>query len=143
MEMILEQSRVDRSEMIVENLGGKPGVLIIDPDAETRHLTTMELSRLGWQVWAFPEPDEAEPILREHVESIGIALIDLQLPGLQGARALNRLRLANPTLIRCAMSADLMPHMASAFRRISKTPLFLKPLDYPTLARELKQLLQS
>ena len=80
---------------------------------------------------------------RRHRDCIDVALVDLQLPGLQGARVLRELDQINPTLPRCAMSADVTPYTASAFRRLSDTPLFAKPLNVQDLASALHEMVAA
>jgi DNA-binding LytR/AlgR family response regulator len=56
------------------------------------------------------------------------AVVDLQLPGLQGARVLAGLGAVAPSLARFAMSAGLAPYAVAAFRRLTRTPLLAKPV---------------
>lgn len=120
-----------------------PTILVIDPDDRGRRKHAAELSRAGWRVWPAADPPAARSLIRDCQDEIDVALVDLQLPGFQGAKALAELIEASPATVRCAMSADVTPYMASAFRNISDTPLFPKPLDYPKLDRQLRQLIKS
>ena len=67
-------------------------------------------------------------------------LIDLQLPGLQGGSLLAELAQINPDLIRCATSDGISPYAAAAFRKVSDTPLFTKPLSARSLAFTLHEM---
>ena len=69
-----------------------------------------------------------------------MALVDLQFPGLQGGRLLAELGQLAPDLARCAMSGGVNAYTASAFRRMSGTPLFTKPLDPRALAAALHEI---
>lgn len=114
-----------------------PGLLLVDPDPVVRTRLVPELEREGWNVWAVADGAAAIATYRAHPDRIDAALVDLQLPGLQGGRVLADLGQLNPALTRCAMSADLTGYTASAFRRMSGTPLFTKPLDAGALSLAL------
>jgi CheY-like chemotaxis protein len=119
-----------------------PGLLIVEPDPQARETLARGLEGYGWHVWATDGPAAVETFLR-YRDRIDVALVDLQLPGLQGARVLSELDRLNPTLPRCAMSSDVTPYTASAFRRLSDTPLFAKPLNVPALAFALQEMVAA
>jgi CheY-like chemotaxis protein len=117
-----------------------PGLLIVEPDPQLRDALIRGMESHGWQVWATADGATAVETYRRYQERIDVALVDLQLPGLQGARVLAELDQLNPALTRCAMSADVTPYTACAFRRLSDTPLFTKPLNVPALAFALHEM---
>jgi CheY-like chemotaxis protein len=120
-----------------------PGVLIVDPDPQSRAALARGMEVEGWHVWVAADGRAAVETYRENRESIDVALVDLQLPGLQGARVLAELNHLNPSLTRCAMSADVTPYTACAFRRLSDTPLFSKPLNVQALAFALHEMVAA
>jgi CheY-like chemotaxis protein len=117
-----------------------PGVLIVDPDPKVRRELARGMEKSGWQVWVAADGIDALETYQRYRSSIVVALIDLQLPGLQGAQILTELADLDPDLLRCAMSANVSPYAASAFRRMSDTPLFTKPLDTRLLAHTLQEM---
>ena len=117
-----------------------PGLLIVEPDPQARDALARGLEGHGWHVWAAADGPAAVEMYRRFGDRIDVALVDLQLPGLQGARVLAELDQLNPDLMRCAMSADVTPYTACAFRRLSDTPLFTKPLNVPALAFALHEM---
>ncbi len=119
--------------------GRLPGILIVDPDPRSRAELAAAMGREGWQVWA-TDGAEAVPTYRRHRGRIDVALVDLQLPGLQGGQVLAELAGLDPGLVRCAMSAGVSPYAAAAFRRMSDTPLFIKPLNARALAFTLHEM---
>jgi len=104
------------------------GLLLLDPDGVSRKKLANELEKLGWRVWQSETPEEATQLLIRDGNKIHVAMVDLQLPGLQGARTLMEFGQSHPHLIRCFMSADVSPYTAAAFARLSSLPLFVKPL---------------
>lgn len=120
-----------------------PGLLIVDPDPQARDALARGMEGYGWRVWAVADGSAAVEAYTRHGDRIDAALVDLQLPGLQGARVLAELDRLNPSLTRCAMSADVTPYTACAFRRLSDTPLFTKPLNVPALAFALQEMVTA
>ena len=120
-----------------------PGLLLVEPDPQARDALARGMECHGWRVWAAADGAAAVETYRQHGDRIDVALVDLQLPGLQGARVLAELDQLNPDLARCAMSADVTPYTACAFRRLSDTPLFTKPLNVPALAFALHEMVAS
>jgi len=119
-----------------------PGLLLIDPDPLVREALCRDLENHGWHVWAADGPAALETYQQSR-DLIDVVLVDLQLPGLQGARVLAELGQLDPDLTRCAMSTDVTPYTASAFRRLSDTPLFAKPLNVPALAFALHEMMAA
>ena len=121
----------------------RPGLLVVEPNPQARAELARGLEGHGWHVWAAADGPAAVETYREHRDRIDVALVDLQLPGLQGARVLAELDQLNPGLARCAMSADVTPYTACAFRRLSDTPLFTKPLNVQALAFALHEIVAA
>jgi DNA-binding response OmpR family regulator len=121
--------------------GRPPGILIVDPDPQSRAQLAAGLEKQGWAVWTTPDGAAAFDIYELYRERIDVVLVDLQLPGLQGGHVLTELAAQNPDLVRCAMLAAVSPYAASAFRRMSDTPLFTKPVVTRALAFTLHEMI--
>lgn len=122
--------------------GADAGLLLLDPDAAARNELATGLAALGWRVWQADTSDRATELASEFGEAIQVALVDLQLPGLLGARTQTELGLRRPGLIRCFLSADVSPYTAAAFGRLSSLPLFVKPLSAGELNATLRAMLR-
>ncbi len=120
-----------------------PGLLIVDPDPQARAALACGMEGRGWHVWAAADGAAAVEAYQQYHDRIDAALVDLQLPGLEGGRVLAELGQLDPDLTRCAMSADMTPYTASAFRRLSETPLFAKPINLPALAFALYEMMAA
>ncbi len=116
------------------------GILLVDPDAQERGRLKRELEACGWQVWVAADAPTAIRVYAERQHDIRAAVVDLQLPGLQGSRVLAGLAEISPSLARFAMSAELAPYTAAAFRRMSHTPLLAKPVRIQELDSALREL---
>src|SRR5947207_3072959 len=93
------------------------GVLLVDPDPGERFRIKSGLEAFGWHVWDAPDGPTAVRTYADRRDAIRVVVVDLQLPGLQGSRVLAELGQLDPALPRCAMSADVPPYAAAAFRR--------------------------
>lgn len=116
------------------------GVLLVDPDPGERSRVKCGLEAFGWCVWDAPDAPTAVRTYADRRDAIRVAVVDLQLPGLQGSRVLAELGELDPSLPRCAMAADVTPYAAAAFRRLSSTPLFPKPVRVDQLDAALREL---
>ena len=108
---------------------GANGILVVDPDPGERGRLQRELESRGWRVWVASDAATAVQVYAEQRDDVHAAIVDLQLPGLQAGRVLADLEQLTPALPRFAMAADLTPYTAAAFRRITHTPLFAKPVS--------------
>jgi CheY-like chemotaxis protein len=111
-----------------------PGVLIIDATCEAGCAFVLGLRARGWAVWLATDADTAVSMYALHADEIDVAMVDVQLPGLEGMRALNRLHEMNADLPCCATTSPVGRYAAAAFRRACDTPLFTKPLDPRSLS---------
>ncbi len=118
-----------------------PGVLIVDSDPRSSSELATALKAQGWRVWLATDGPSAVGTYRESQHQINVALVDLQLPGLQGGIVLAELAQINRDLVRCAMTGEISPYAAAAFRRMSDTPLFTKPLALRALIHTLTEMI--
>jgi len=117
------------------------GLLILDRDENMRSELTDGMAKLGWRVWETDTSEKAAKLMREHGHEIKVALVDMQLPGLEGARTLSDLGQNNPELIRCYVTEEINPFATSAFRRMSDVSLFTKPVQPVELNDALRGML--
>jgi len=118
-----------------------PGILIVDSDGEARSDLARAMGEQGWFVLTADDGEDALDAYRADGDRIDVVLVDLQLPGLNGVRVLSELAELDPDLPTCAMSANVSPYAASAFRRMSSTPLFTKPMDIRSLSFILHEMI--
>jgi DNA-binding NtrC family response regulator len=117
------------------------GMLLLDSDPAVREELAGAMSEFGWQVWQADTPERATELLDRHGDRVQVALVDLQLPGLQGVRTLTAISQNHPDLLRCFLSAEVSPYMATAIHRLSSLPLFVKPLRAADLNTSLRKML--
>ncbi|QEL17749.1 response regulator [Limnoglobus roseus] len=108
--------------------GAASGVLVVDPAPAARSQLKHSLEACGWRVWTAADAPSALHLYAARRAEIGAVVVDLHLPGLQGARVLAELGSMCPALVRVATSGDLPGRATAAFRRLSALPLFEKPV---------------
>lgn len=73
-------------------------VLVVDDEPSVRQLASTLLERLGFVVLTAETGEEGLEIFRAHPIEIDLVLLDLSLPGMDGAEVLEILRTERPTL---------------------------------------------
>lgn len=104
------------------------GLLLVDSDGMERSRLKRELEACGWIVWTASDEPAALHIISERSGDIGAAIVDLQLPGFQGRRIMAELEQLESEPVCVAISRKLSPIAVEAYRRISKSPLLVKPV---------------
>lgn len=112
-------------------------VMIVEDEASSRRALSLLLSSCGYPTLAFASAEEAlEAIGRERTPRI--ALIDLDLPGMNGLELIQRLQQLDPFVFPVLITAT-SGEMLSA--KLHNRPLayLRKPLDFESLLALLSQ----
>lgn len=78
-------------------LGPRPGILVVDDEECIRTLLTLLLSQHGFAVWTAASGDEALSLYKRHQADIGLVLLDVQMPAMDGPQTLEALRQLGPS----------------------------------------------
>ncbi len=140
---------VDRSRDGSPNPAGEPtapqvrdrlGVLVVDDDHLVRIMVQLGLERDGFEVWLASGGQEAIRLYQMHRDDIGVVLLDIRMPGLDGPATLDVLRELNPTVVVCFMSGDLGDYEAEELRQRGAAHVIAKPFRLDQLANTLRLL---
>ena len=126
----IDQSRTEAAHFNVN-------VLVVEDESVARRALDKLLTRSGYNTIAVESGEAALRFLR-HNEGPHVALIDLDLPGMNGAELLNRLRNLSPdthAVIMTATSAERVRELVGDHH----IPHLRKPLDFRVLLRVLSQ----
>lgn len=112
----------------------QPTVLVIDDEEAIREAVTDILSLYGLSVLAAASGEQGIVFLTGHLEQIGLVLLDLTLPGLNGEATFHQLR---------ALRSDLPIIISSGYRQNNVTARF--PADTPFLPKpyDLTKLMEA
>lgn len=90
-----------------DRLIGSPGtsaarearqILVIDDQPEMRDLLAISLRQLGWEVQVASSGEEALTLMKTAHGTVGLALVDVVMPGIDGMSLARRLRASYPGL---------------------------------------------
>jgi PAS domain S-box-containing protein len=79
-------------------LGGRERILVIDDDPDTTDVLTIGLDRLGYEVVALNDPEEALATFSENPAAWDVVISDQIMPHIKGLTLFERLRALRPTL---------------------------------------------
>jgi two-component system cell cycle sensor histidine kinase/response regulator CckA len=80
-------------------------VLFVDDDGHTRAAVQQLLASRGYCVLTAASGLEAQALFRDHGDQIGLAVIDVLMPGADGPTVLDGLRLRRPRLAACLVGS--------------------------------------
>jgi PAS domain S-box-containing protein len=127
----------------IEEWRGSGTGLVVDDEADIRQTATDMLESLGFQVRTASDGRRAVKVLREHPETIDFVLLDVTMPGLDGAatlRELRRIRADVPTIL---MSGYTQPGTTTRFDGEPLVGFVQKPFRLATLAQSVKRALDG
>jgi CheY-like chemotaxis protein len=103
------------------------GILVVDDEAAVRALLDAALRQLGSMVWLAANGHEAIELYRQHGPEIGVVLLDVRMPGLDGPQTLSALQQLNAQ-VRCFfMSGDTGRYTAAELLGLGAVGILSKP----------------
>ena len=118
----------------------KINILLVDNDPGLLGLLTLELEGEGYRVQSYASAEEA---LAAYLESPALAVLDYQLPGMDGLVLLERLRLRYPGLRALMISGDCARERLPASPGMPTTCLLCKPFSHHTFVNTVTTLLTA
>jgi CheY-like chemotaxis protein len=125
-----------------DDLGGKGTILVIDDEELVRELARRSLERHGYEVLVAEDGAAAIATLRLERDRIGLAVLDLSMPGMSGEETLPHLRSINPELEVIISSGHSEAEALRPFRGVRISGFIQKPYTVQQLARKVKAALQ-
>jgi CheY-like chemotaxis protein len=114
-------------------------VLVVDDDPFLREILALGLLSHGFEIRTAANGPDAVAICQSG-ETIDVALVDDQMPGMDGPQTIAALRAELPQ-VRCAlMSADIERCLA---RDVGTKTLVAKPFGFEDVARVLRRLAEQ
>lgn len=115
-------------------------VLLVDDEASMRDVASLMLKRIGFKVITAVDGEEAVSVYREHADAIGLALIDMNMPNMDGEETLRALRALNPALPIVFSSGNAWTD-AAQFKESPPDGFICKPFSMAVLLQELQRIL--
>jgi two-component system, cell cycle sensor histidine kinase and response regulator CckA len=123
-------------EDAIESWRGSGTIVVVDDDDGVATATARMLSELGFDPIVCRGGNEAIAVLDQHPDVV-LVLLDLMMPGLDGAATLHALRAKHP-----ALRAVLMSGFHELVVPIAGVPVLAKPFSLDDLARALRAITQ-
>ncbi len=114
-----------------------PGVLVVDDEEGVRGVLGAWLWHHGFAVWLAADAREAVETYRSYRVYIGVALLDVQMPGRDGPGTLADLREVDPAVRACFMTGDAGRYAERDLLDLGALAVFRKPLCLGELAARL------
>jgi two-component system OmpR family response regulator len=120
-----------------------PGVLVVDDEAMIRNLLEAGLRGYGFRVQAVARGEEAVRFCAQHSGMVQLALLDVQMPGLDGPQTLQALLALMPSLPCFFMSGHLGNYTEEELWQLGARGIIRKPFALAEVAATLRQALPS
>ena len=140
-----------RSDPVVEiarphpahNLSGGEKVLVVDDEPDIVDVLTIGLERLGYETVGVTDPREALAAFQEDPRAWDIVISDEVMPGMRGIELIHKLKTIRPDLraVLCTGYGEATQEDMDGPTRIDV--FLLKPVDAPTIASRLRQLMDA
>jgi CheY-like chemotaxis protein len=117
-------------------------VLLVDDDEDVRTFLAMILEESGLRVLCAPDGHAAADLLRAEPE-IGLALLDVKMPELDGPATLILLRKIQPRLKCCFVTGETGLYTVPALLGMGVQAVFEKPVLVPDMVQAVKELLEG
>jgi CheY-like chemotaxis protein len=131
--------------MVPQDLGSTgPGVLVVEDTADVRQLLGFALPQLGSPVWLADGGREAVRLYQEHRQEIGVVLLDVRMPDLDGPATLAALQELDPAVRVVFMTGHTGPYTAEELLALGAARVLEKPFgSLVELARTLREVAQA
>jgi CheY-like chemotaxis protein len=121
-----------------------PGVLVVEDHTDVRQLLGVALPRFGLPVWLAGGGWEAIRLYREHSPEIGVVLLDVRMPEMDGPATLAALRELDPTVRVVFMTGIDGPYTTEELLALGAARVLEKPIfGLAALVQTLQEVAQA
>lgn len=121
-------------------VAGREGrILVVDDEAAVRAVTARMLERMGYLTLVAPDGQAAVDLFIAHADTIACVLLDVTMPVMSGAQALQAIRDVRPDAPVVLMSGYTSEETATRFAQLRPNGFLHKPFD----ASELRTCLEA
>jgi len=136
---VVEQAEVPQAAV----RGGTETVLLAEDNADVRTLARSVLEGAGYRVVEAVDGAEAVRLFGEHVDTLGLCLLDVVMPQMSGKAALDAIRTLRPGVRAIFMSGYAADILAGPKGASSDVALLSKPLLPRELLRRVRETLDA
>ena len=121
-------------------LNGTHCILVVDDEPSMRHLLQTCLQHDGFCVWTASSGEEALDHCCNHGTEIGVILLDVEMPRLDGPETLKGIKAFDPELPVCFMTGDPGDYEPSDLLARGARHVFSKPFCLEEVVRVVRRL---
>jgi PAS domain S-box-containing protein len=122
-------------------MGREEGVLVVDDEPGFRYTTEQILLRHNYKVFPAGDGAEALAVYLRNESAIGIVLMDIDLPVMDGVASIRALRQINPRIPVMAISSQITPDQQTELEALSVQAFLSKPFTAERMLTALRTLL--
>jgi CheY-like chemotaxis protein len=119
----------------------KPGVLVVDDEPHVRQLLELVLSREGLPVWSASGGRAAVELYCCNQGLIGVVLLDVKMPGLDGPATLAALQQINPHIRVIFITGNIGEYSPEALLAMGAAAVVQKPFDLAEVCQAVRRTL--
>ncbi len=131
----------DAKSMPVAMMETPKSVLIIDDEASVREVATDILAEQGYRVIAAASGAEGIDLFRTNCQDVGVVLLDLKMPGMNGKETFHELKKIQPELKIIFTSGYSEAEVSTLTQEFDRITFLSKPYTVKTLTNQIYQML--
>lgn len=114
-------------------------ILLIDDEAQARKVSQKILEKLGYNVIAHSNPEDALELYRDLPDQFDLVITDYRMPGMNGAELSEKIKMINPQ-IPIIMVSGFASHFSEEDAKALGIDMFVRK---PLLTRDFAQLVEG
>jgi len=123
--------------------GNGETILFVDDDKDLLELTREMLETYNYKAISAETGEEGLEVYQKHMDIIDLVILDLNMPGMGGAKCLEELLRINPGLKVIIATGYLQDGQKEELLKAGASAYVAKPYRFETILREIKVLLQK
>jgi CheY-like chemotaxis protein len=137
-----EEKIVEEKKLPEEALPGTETVLLVDDEQMIVEVGQAILETLGYQVLPARSGKEAIEIYQENQDNIGLVILDMVMPGMNGGETYDRLKAINPKIKVLLSSGYSIDSEATDILKRGCDGFIQKPFTIKQLSQKIREILE-
>lgn len=126
-----------------ESVNPKGVILLVDDDEIVLEVGGKMLRHIGYEVLKARDGEEAIAVFAKHQDMVDVIILDMRLPGMNGATVFEQLRKINSNTRVLLASGYFDNHLSGVILDQNCNDFIQKPFDFKQLRQKLEKLMKS
>jgi|GEM_PF-1964869 len=136
-----EKDAADKGQGVIPQ--GQETLLLVEDDPNIRSVLSRMIEKLGYTLLQAGDGEDALRVIADHGRAVDLVLTDVIMPRMGGGELIRQLKAIYPSLRVIYMSGYTDDAVDRAELAAPTTRFLQKPVSYPQLARELREVLDT